>query len=91
MVAAGVPLRATVLKMAHHGSRNAADRAFLAAVSPQIAVASAGRNNEYGLPSPVALARVAAVGAQVYRTDEDGAVEIISDGERVSVRTARGR
>jgi len=86
---AGVPdLRSLVLKSPHHGSRGSSSPEFLAAVAPRIVVVSVGQGNSYGLPHADILARYAGAGATVYRTDLDGAVEISSDGSRVTVRTA---
>jgi competence protein ComEC len=92
---AGTPLRATVLKVAHHGSRGSSTPEFLRAVSPRVAVISVGARNPYGHPSPEALSRLDAVDAAVYRTDRDGAVIFETDGRSLTVtawatgRTAR--
>jgi competence protein ComEC len=79
-----------VLKSPHHGSSSSSSMEFLAAISPQIVVVSAGRNNPYNLPSPRVLERYHQIEAKVYRTDVHGAVEISSDGEKISVRTSSG-
>ena len=76
---AGTDLDCDVLKMPHHGSRHASGEAFLDAVSPRLAVASAGKFNRFGLPSPAALERYARRGISVLRTDRDGAVGIVVD------------
>lgn len=73
LLRSGRPLRAQVVKMAHHGSRYASTPAFIAAVHAELAVASAGQGNSYGHPHAEALARWSAAGAHVYRTDRDGA------------------
>ena len=87
----GVELQSTVLKAAHHGSKTSTTQRFLNAVSPAISVVSAGFDNPYGHPAPVVMERLeAAVGTDnVYRTDRDGSVEVVSDGETVWVRTER--
>ena len=87
----GVELQSTVLKAAHHGSKTSTTQRFLNAVSPAIAVVSAGLDNPYGHPAPVVMERLeAAVGAEnVYRTDRDGSVEVVSNGATVWVRTER--
>ena len=57
------------------------------AVSPAYAVISVGEHS-YGHPSDEVLARLAAVGAKIYRTDKAGTVVIISDGETMHIRTS---
>ncbi len=86
LMADGAPLGARVLKVGHHGSRHASTRPFVAAVAPRIALISVGARNPFGHPSPAVLDRLQAAGAAIYRTDYDGAVEVVSDGERLSVR-----
>lgn len=71
-----VDLHADVLKIPHHGSRYSVPR-FLDAVHARIAVASVGAGNPYGHPSPLTLSRVAADGALVLRTDDDGDVALV--------------
>jgi competence protein ComEC len=72
----GIDLGCDVLKMPHHGSRYASGEAFLDAVSPSLAVVSAGKYNRFGLPSPITLERYARRGVWILRTDRDGAVSV---------------
>ena len=88
LLEAGVDLASAVLKAGHHGSAASTSADFLAAVRPRLLLISAGEGNTYGFPSPALLARAAAAGARVLRTDRDGALEIRSDGLRLGVRTA---
>jgi len=81
----GTPLRADLLKVAHHGSRYASSAPFLQAVSPQIAGISCGLNNEYHHPHAEALERLSKVRARVFRTDLDGTVTALSDGQRITM------
>jgi beta-lactamase superfamily II metal-dependent hydrolase len=67
-------LRAGLLHVGHHGSRHSSSAAFLTKVAPRSAVVSAGRANRHGHPHPDALGRIAAAGAQVWRTDRRGPV-----------------
>jgi beta-lactamase superfamily II metal-dependent hydrolase len=90
LLESGAPLRSVVLKVAHHGSRYASAGRFLRRVGPRIAVISVGARNRYHHPAPGTLDRLARAGAQVYRTDMDGDVEIDSDGTKVHVHTAHG-
>lgn len=85
LLASGAPLGASVLKVPHHGSRTSSTSALLAAVRPSIAVVSVGRRNPYGHPDPGVLARLAAAGADIYRTDHDGAVLLETDGRTLTV------
>ena len=91
IVEGALPLRADVLKVAHHGSRFGSSAPFLDAAGPRVAVVSAGARNPFRHPTPEALARLRAAGARVYRTDRDGAVIVESDGRTLWVtRWARG-
>ncbi len=73
----------SLLKVAHHGSRNSSSEAFLSAVSPGIAVISAGRDNSYGHPHAETLERLEGQGCVTFQTLESGAVTIRVKGERV--------
>lgn len=83
------PLR--LLKAAHHGSRTSSAAEFLEAYRPQAVLVSAGRGNPFGHPAPAVLNRFNDVGADVFRTDRDGAITVETDGVVVRVRTALGR
>ena len=85
LVAAGARLESTVLKVAHHGSRSSTGPDLLRAVGPRLAAISVGARNAYGHPDPAVLARLAAGGAQVYRTDRDGALIFETDGGALTV------
>ncbi|MBI2158263.1 MAG: DNA internalization-related competence protein ComEC/Rec2, partial [Candidatus Rokubacteria bacterium] len=85
LLAAGGPLAATVLKVAHHGARTSSTAGFLRAVGPTVAVISVGARNVYGHPDPGVLARLDAAGARVLRTDRDGAVVFETDGRTLAV------
>jgi len=85
------PLRALVLKVAHHGSRTSSGPPFLRAAQPLVAVVSVGARNPFRHPSPETLARLEAAGTRVYRTDRDGAVMLETDGHVLRVTAwARG-
>jgi len=80
-------LRSTVLKVAHHGSETSTSQQFLAAVDPEVTVISVGADNPFGHPSPEVMERlIDRLGEDnVYRIDEDGTVEFITDGESLWV------
>jgi len=84
-------LRADVLKVGHHGSATSSGDAFLAAVSPSLAVISVGARNVYGHPSSDVLAALGRIGAEVARTDVDGTIIVRSDGRNITFETRRGR
>ena len=75
LLARGLP-RVDLLKVAHHGSATASTQPFVDAVRPRVAIASAGAGNPYGHPARSTLDRLRASGARVYRTDQDGSVEV---------------
>jgi competence protein ComEC len=79
-------LQAEVLKIGHHGGRNSTTPEFLAAVKPRLGIISVGEGNAYGHPNAELLERLANAGVRVLRTDRDGAVHILMDGNGVEVR-----
>lgn len=89
LIRSRIDLHASVLKVAHHGSRYASSALFLRAVAPRIAVVSVGANNAYGHPAQGALERLASTGATIYRTDMDGTIAIETDGVALEVQTAQ--
>jgi len=81
--------RSTVLKVAHHGSRNGTDLAFAKAVSPQYAVISYATANSYGHPHAEAVAALTAAGAKILQTAVDGTVVFTTDGKAITCMTSR--
>lgn len=75
-----VDLKSDLLKVGHHGSTNANDRDFLAAVKPGLAVISAGAGNKFGHPHYRTLYYLQQLGARIFRTDELGDLVFTSDG-----------
>jgi competence protein ComEC len=78
-------LRADVLKVGHHGSKNSTTPEFLAAMQPLVAIISSGEGNPYGHPSPETLERLEGAGVRILRTDRDGAVHVLTDGTRLEI------
>ena len=70
---------ADVLKVGHHGAGSASSSSFIKAVSPNIAVISVGEGNSYGHPHADTLAILNEVGANIYRTDEQGTIVVTAD------------
>jgi competence protein ComEC len=81
----GIDLRATVLKVGHHGSAYSSSSAFVAAVHPRYAIISVGRHNMFGHPAPSTIETLQGFGARIYRTDENGAVSVTTDGFTTSL------
>ncbi|HJC43324.1 MAG TPA: DNA internalization-related competence protein ComEC/Rec2 [Candidatus Mediterraneibacter gallistercoris] len=75
-----------VLKAAHHGSKNSGTEKFLELTQPEYAVISAGVDNRYGHPHTETLQRFSAAGCAVCSTQDNGAVTIRSDGEKMTIQ-----
>lgn len=91
LVARRTELAATVLKVGHHGSKTSTGELFLNMVNPRLAVISVGKDNTYGHPHKETLDRLnKKIGAEnIYRTDERGKIELITDGVKLWVKTER--
>jgi competence protein ComEC len=83
-------LRASVLKVAHHGSAYQ-DPSFLAAVAPSVALVSVGAHNDYGHPNAVLMAKLSSDGARVLRTDQSGDLAVLVDDNGLAVATGGAR
>lgn len=70
-------LRADVLLVPHHGSRTSSSAPFIDAVAPRLALLSTGHRNRFGHPHAAVLARYAARGIEMRRTDRDGALRVV--------------
>lgn len=86
---AGVNLQSTVLKVGHHGSDTSTSYSFLRAVAPQYAVISVGAGNSYGHPTEVVLSRLRDAGVTTFRTDMQGEITAVSDGQTINFSTAK--
>ncbi|CEK18337.1 predicted hydrolase (metallo-beta-lactamase superfamily) [Chthonomonas calidirosea] len=83
LLSEGQSLACDVLKVGHHGSDTSTTPRFLQAVHPKFAVISVGAYNLYGHPSPLVIERLRQAGIKIYRTDRNGAIEALSDGNEV--------
>lgn len=80
-----VPTPVSVLKTAHHGSKNSTTDLFLKRVHPQKAILSAGKNNLYGHPHKETIKRLQKNGADIYGTLWEGAIHIESNGQKYQI------
>lgn len=79
-------LRATVLKVGHHGSRTSTSERFLRAVAPRYAIVSSGAGNRFDHPHGETLDTLRRAGVRLFRTDVSGGVVFATDGRRLEVR-----
>ena len=86
LVGMGTDLKADVLKVGHHGSNTSTTEGFLSEIKPQVAVIEVGAKNRYGHPRKEVLGRLEKNGIKYYRTDTDGTVEIVSDGNNFKIK-----
>lgn len=85
LVSAGKCRQTDVLKASHHGSKYSNSDALLHALHPRLTIASAGKKNRYGHPSPEAIARVGESGSAFYSTIDYGRIRVrFVDGEMVA-------
>ncbi|MCR5527547.1 MAG: DNA internalization-related competence protein ComEC/Rec2 [Lachnospiraceae bacterium] len=77
----------TLLKVAHHGSKNSSKEAFLKKTKPKYAFISCGKNNSYGHPHRETLERLNSAGSNIYVTKESGALSLYTDGKRIRIKT----
>ena len=79
----------TLLKVAHHGAATSTSQSFLAAAAPAYAGVSVGADNRFGHPDEAVIERLRASGCRLFRTDQQGTIEWISDGRSVWVHPER--
>lgn len=78
----------TVLKVPHHGSFTSSSREFIEKVSPKVSLITVGKNF-YGHPSKQTLENIQEAGSTIYRTDINGAIEIITNGLKLELTSVR--
>lgn len=81
MVKHGIDIKCDVYQAGHHGSKTSSTEALLDAAAPLFAVISCGEDNEYGHPGAQTLNRFRTRGIKVFRTDEQGTIIAVSDGD----------
>jgi len=86
----GKELEAEVFKSGHHGSNTSNTDYFLKNVTPKYVVISVGDKNKYGHPSNATLKRFRRMGIRTFRTDRDGSIVFLTDGERLFYNKYKG-
>ncbi len=79
-------LASTVLIVPHHGSRSSSSQQFIEKVDPQAVVVSCARNSRFKFPHHEVLDRYRELGAEIFRTDINGAIQLTSDGQHVMIK-----
>lgn len=79
-------LDSDVLKTGHHGSRTSTSAAYAAAVLPEHAIISAGRDNSYGHPHQEVLNILETVGAKIKSTALSGMIRFETDGKTLRLK-----
>lgn len=82
---AGTDIKATVLKVGHHGSSSSTSSEFLQAAAPRYAVIMLGEDNPYGHPHKETMELLNNAGVEVFRTDQDGTIIFSSDGKDMNI------
>ncbi len=77
-----------VLKVGHHGSKTSTSEEFLEKVKPEIAVIQCGKDNKYGHPRPETLANLEKSGIKILRTDLNGDIKIVSNGNHLQIQNS---
>lgn len=80
-------VRSDVIKVGHHGSNTSSSSRFLNKVRPSYAIISVGEDNSYYHPHPSILKRYEKLGSKIYRTDEEGDIILISDGDSIEIKS----
>ncbi|MDD5623297.1 MAG: MBL fold metallo-hydrolase [Candidatus Peribacteraceae bacterium] len=76
LLAGGIDLHATILKVPHHGSKTSSSTGFLLAVHPDTAILSVGEVNPFGHPAPAILDRYRTLGILLRSTAQEGPIHI---------------
>lgn len=85
LLQSGRNIRSNLIFVPHHGSASSSSNSFIKAVSPQYAIASAGKKNAFLHPHPAVLERYRKNGVILFRTDQHGAISVRSDGQSIEI------
>jgi competence protein ComEC len=78
----GLTAKTSVVKIGHHGAKTSTNMRFLEEVQPELGVISCAENNKFSHPDPLTLENLSKIGVKIHRTDLNGELELISDGEK---------
>ena len=77
-------ITADILKVPHHGSKYSSSEEFLAAARPKISSIEVGKNS-YGHPTDEVLNKLASIGSQIFRTDQNGTIKIVISENEINI------
>jgi competence protein ComEC len=89
LIKSKIDLISDVLVVPHHGSTHSSSAEFIKAVACRYAIVSAGKANVFHHPHPLTLQRYSDAGVNIFRTDHDGAVTLMTDGTKLNIDTFR--
>lgn len=78
-----------VLKVGHHGSNTSSSKNFINQVQPKYSIIMVGKDNSYKLPKQETIDKLKNIGSEIYRTDENGTIEINSNGVDININVAK--
>lgn len=76
-------LKSDIILVPHHGGKASSTETFLEKVQPAIAIVSCGLDNRYKDPHPEVITRYGKMGTKIFRTDRDGAVQLLTEGTHI--------
>ena len=78
-----------VLKVGHHGSNTSSSKKFLEQIEPEYSIIMVGKDKSYNLPKQETIDNLKSIGSEIYRTDENGTIKIISDGNHLEIEKSK--
>jgi competence protein ComEC len=89
MLSYGKELSSQIIKVPHHGGETSSSPDFLALVKPEVAIFQVGANNKFGHPKSSILKLYQKVGAKIYRSDFNGTITVLTNGDTYEVKTEK--
>lgn len=80
-------IKSNIIKVPHHGAKSSLNEGFIRAVNPEIAVVSVGYQNKYRHPSPEHIGAYEKIGANIFRTDRDGAILMNINNNKIKIKS----